>query len=140
MAYLFEYKVLTISPNDINIYFMMQYISGRRNEIRKKIIKCSALIKTLESGTRALHKHHEIHSWNEDVLHNQTVIPFKKVKIAAWKGVDELAKLFYENGMSFTRSFISGTLQTFFRSMNIATVSYHSINSALESGNQTALN
>ena len=53
---LIENRVNTSSTNAIHKFFIVQYINGRKSEIRK-CIQCDDLIRRPNAGTSAMHKH-----------------------------------------------------------------------------------
>ena len=131
-ADIIEYKLASFPSNGVHDLYFIQFVNGRKTEFRK-CIRCSAGIKAPKSGTSALHKHKDICCKREIALQVQSPIPFKKTKTGTHKGLDEVAKLVYDDRMSINAIVNSSMLNKFFRKMNFSNVSYHAINNALES-------
>ena len=121
-ADIIEYKLANNPSNGVHELYFIQFVNGRKTEFRK-CIRCSAVIKASKSGTSALHKHKDFCSKREIALQNESLIPFKKTKTGTPKGLDEVAKLVYEDGMTINAIVNSSTLNKFFRRMNFSKVS-----------------
>ena len=67
---------------EIHKYFLVQYVNGRRTEIRK-CLSCSSLIKSVKSGTSAMQKHRNscISSTLQKRPSDQPCLSFPKVII-----------------------------------------------------------
>ena len=70
------------------------------------------------------------------IASDQTVIPFKRARVQ--DGLNEVAKLVYEDNIPVYKVVRSPTLQSFFKQLHFSKVTYCSVNNALEVNYQTA--
>ena len=118
---------------EIHKHFLVQYVNGRRTEIRK-CLSCSSLIKSVKSGTSALQKHRKscISSTLQKRPSDQPYLSFTKVARTDQKGFVDVARLVYEDNVPVNKVVTSSVLQSRYKRMNFAKVTHHSVNVTLE--------
>ena len=119
--------------------FLVEYRGGRKTEGRK-CIKCNVLIKSIGASTTSMTKHTQVcdsKTVQTVIASDQTVIPFKRARVQ--DGLNEVAKLVYEDNIPVYKVVRSPTLQSFFKQLHFSKVTYCSVNNALEVNYQTAV-
>ena len=112
--------------------FLVEYRGGRKTEGRK-CIKCNVLIKSIGASTTSMTKHTQVcdsKTVQTVIASDQTVIPFKRARVQ--DGLNEVAKLVYEDNIPVYKVVRSPTLQSFFKQLHFSKVTYCSVNNALE--------
>ena len=70
-----EYKLPKENlSNEVHSYFYVQFRNGRKTDIRK-CIKCGEKVKSINSGTTTLHRHHN--TCSKDARKNAPIIKMK---------------------------------------------------------------
>ena len=129
-----EYRVNKKTSSNVCKLFLLEFKDDVQTEWRK-CIKCDALVKAPNSGTSGLSKHADscAKSNKRKAPTNQPKIGFKKCpKLNLPKGMDTVSKLVYKDNIPITAVAKSEALQSMFRELGFGSVTYHSMNKALD--------
>ena len=102
-----EYKLSEENlSNEVHSYFYVQFLNGRKTDIRK-CIKCGEKVKSINSGTTTLHRHHNTCSKdaNKKRSNDQNELPYALAPKVARNttGLALVAKLVYDDEIPITR-------------------------------------
>ena len=132
-----EYKKIS-GINPINKFYEMKVINGLSSDYRR-CITCKKEIKCANSNTTGLHKHRESCK-KRPAPDTSAVLKFPRRSLpTVGKGLEHAARLVYNDNIAISKVVKSDTLQFMYSQLKFDTVSYYSVNQALNDNYQTVV-
>ena len=126
-----EYRKEKTGQETWSSKFVAEYVNGRKT-VNRKCIKRSTIIKSVDGSTSAMAKHAKLCD-PKPAPTNQSLIPYKVCKLSTTKkGLDEVARLVFEDNIPINNIVSSQTHQMWFKRMNFDKVTHASLNETLE--------
>ena len=109
-----EYRTNKRAKEDLPKSFLVQFVNGRQTEYRR-CIACGTNIKCKDSSTTGLRRHREVCNRDRGSKDDkQGELPFARGKAAKIeKGLGDVARLVYNDGIPVNKIVKSETLQKF---------------------------